>query len=65
MKFLKKSTLAFVALCALAVGAMAVEPQKEQKPPPPPREKQDVPKPDKPPPPPRNNDNKGDKKGNH
>jgi hypothetical protein len=64
MKFLKKSTLAFVALCALAVSATAVEPQKDQKPPPP-REKQNVPKPDKPPPPPRNNDNKGDKKGNH
>lgn len=66
MKFLKKSILAFVALCVLAAGATAVGPQKDQKPPPPPKEKQEVPKPDKtPPPPPRDNGNKGDKKGNH
>jgi hypothetical protein len=62
MNFLKKSTLALVALCVFAAGATAVEPQKDQKPPPP-KEKKDVQKPDKPPPPPRN-DNRGDKK-NH
>jgi hypothetical protein len=62
MNFLKKTTLALVALCFLAAGATAVEPQKDQKPPPP-KEKKDVQKPDKPPPPPRN-DNRGDKK-NH
>ena len=64
MKFLKHLITTLFAVCVLAVGAMAVEPQKDQKPPPP-KEKQDVQKPDKPPPPPRNNDNgnKGSNEG--
>ena len=66
MKLLKKSIIAFIAFCVLAVGATAVEPQKDGQKPPPPKEKQEVPKPDKtPPPPPRDNGNRGsgDKKG--
>jgi hypothetical protein len=65
MKFLKQLIITFVASCVLAVGAMAVEPQKnDPKPPPPPKEKQDVPKPPKESPPPRNdNGNKGGNQG--
>ena len=62
MKFLKQLITTFFAVCVLAVGAMAVEPQKDQKPPPP-KEKQDVQKPPKPPPPPRDNGNKGSNEG--
>lgn len=66
MKFFKQSIVMFVASCVLAVGATAVEPQKNdnQKPPPPPKESKEVPKPDKtPPPPPRDNGNKGGNDG--
>ena len=67
MKFFKQLIIAFVASCVLAVGAMADEPQKndKQKPPqPPPREGQKVPNPPKDPPPPRNdNGNKGNNDG--
>jgi hypothetical protein len=63
MKFLKQFIIMIVASCVLAVGAMAVEPQKNDQKPPPPKEKQDVPKPDKTPPPPPRNDN-GNRGGN-
>ena len=61
MKFYKQLIIGFVASCVLAVGATAVEPQKDdkQKPPPPPKERQEVRKPEKPPPPRENNENKG------
>jgi hypothetical protein len=64
MKLLKKFIIGVVASCVLAVGAMAVEPQKNEKPPPP-KEKQDVPRPPKQDPPPRdnNNGNKGNNDG--
>jgi hypothetical protein len=58
MKFLKRFIITIFALCVLAVGAMADEPQKDgQKQPPPPKPKQEVPKQEKPPPP--RNDNRG------
>ena len=61
MKLLKQFITTLFAVCVLAVGAMAFEPQKDQKPPPP-KEKQDVQKPPKPPPPPRNDNREGKKK---
>jgi hypothetical protein len=65
MKFLKQLIITAFALCVLAAGAMAEEPQKNgQKPPPPPKERQEVPKPDKPPPPRNNNNNGGNRGGN-
>jgi len=59
MKFLKQFIITALALCVLAVGAMADEPQKDGQKPPPPKPKQEVQKPPKDPPPPRNNDNRG------
>ena len=61
MKYLKKMTLAVIALCVLAASAMAFEPQRNDQKPPPPKDEKKVEKPDKPPPPPRetNNTNRG------
>ena len=60
MKFLKQFVITALAACVLAVGALAVEPQKnDNKPPPPPKDKQQVPKPDKNPPPRPDGGNKG------
>jgi hypothetical protein len=58
MKFLKQYIATLLAICVLAVGAMAVEPQKDKdQKPPPPKEKQEVPNREKPPPPPKNDNN--------
>jgi hypothetical protein len=62
MKFLKQFIIMIVASCVLAVGAMAVEPQKDGQNPPPPKPKQEVPKQEKPPPP--RNDNNSNRGGN-
>ena len=59
MKFLKKFIITAFALCVLAAGAMADEPQRDGQKPPPPKPKQEVQKPPKDPPPPRNNGNSG------
>ena len=61
MKLLKKFTIAFVASCVLAVGAMADEPQKGNDKPPPPKQPRDVRQPPKETPPPRDNNNNGGK----
>ncbi len=58
MKSLKKFIITAFALCVLAAGAMADEPQKDGQKPPPPKPKQEVQKPPKDPPP-RNNGNSG------
>lgn len=60
MKFLKQLIITVVALCVLATGAMAYEPQKNDQKQPPPKPPQEVPNRPKEPPPPRNdNGNKG------
>ena len=62
MKFLRKSIITVFALCVLAAGAMASEPQKDGQKPPPPKPPQTVEKPPKEQPP-RNNGNSGNNGG--
>ena len=63
MKFLKQFIIAAVAASVLAVGALAVEPQKNNDPkPPPPKDNKQVPNQPKNPPPRNNGD--GNKGGN-
>ncbi len=65
MKFLQKLITAVFASCVLAVGAMAVEPQRGNEKPPPPKQPGEVKRPPKSDPPPRdnNNGNKGNQDG--
>lgn len=63
MKSLKQFTTTVFAICVLAAGALAFEPQKNDQKPPPPKEKQDVQKPEKPPPPPKDKEDKGNRGG--
>ncbi|HLM57105.1 MAG TPA: hypothetical protein VK422_13400 [Pyrinomonadaceae bacterium] len=61
MKVLKQIFVTAVAICVLALSAMAEEPQKNDPKGPPPKPRQEVRQDPKPPPPPRDNSgNKGD-----
>lgn len=57
MKVFKQYIATLIAVCVLAVGAMAFEPQKDKDQKPPPKPPQEVPNREKPPPPPKNDNN--------
>jgi hypothetical protein len=60
MKALKKTLATMVAICVLALSALALDAQPQNDPKPPPKQPKEIPQPKEEKPPPRNdNDNRG------